>query len=88
MTGGIQLMADYEETVGSMYLENVNDKQNQPGDPVRAGQTIARVVHLDQIPKRLPLGSDAISILETEYESRLGKMRTWKEQSISSDFSE
>lgn len=81
-------IADYEETVGSMYLENVNDQQNQPGDPVRAGQTIVGVVHLDEIPKRLPLGSDAIHILETEYESRLSEMGTWKEHGVSSDFDE
>ena len=81
-------IADYEETVGSMYLENVNDQQNQPGDPVRAGQTIVGVVHLDEIPKRLPLGSDAIHILETEYEGRLSEMGTWKEHGVSSDFDE
>ena len=71
-----------------MYLENVNDQQNQPGDPVRAGQTIVGVVHLDEIPKRLPLGSDAIHILETEYEGRLSEMGTWKEHGVSSDFDE
>ncbi len=81
-------IADYEETVGSMYLENVNDQQNQLGDPVRAGQTLVRVVHLDQIPKRLPLGSDSVSTLQTEYETRLEEIRTWKEYSISSDFDE
>lgn len=81
-------IADYEATVGSMYLENVNDQQNQLGDPVRAGQTIVRVVGQDPIPKRLPLGSDSVSTLKTEYESRLAEMDTWKEYSFSSDFDE
>lgn len=58
------------------------------GDPVRAGQTLVRVVHLDQIPKRLPLGSDSVSTLKTEYENRLKEIETWKEYSISSDFEE
>lgn len=86
LRGAKSHIADYEETVGSMYLENVNDRQNQLGDPVRAGETLVRVVHLDQIPKRLPLGSDSVSTLQTEYETRLEEIKTWKEYSISSDF--
>lgn len=79
-------IADYEETVGKMYLENMNDQHDQPGDPVRAGQAIVRVASQDSIPKRLPLGSDAIDILQKEYESRLSEMETWKKDSFSSDF--
>ena len=69
-----------------MYLENVNDQQKQPGDPVRAGKTIAQIVGLESIPKRLPLGSDSVDTLKTEYESRLSEMDTWKNYSFSSDF--
>lgn len=79
-------IADYEQTVGAMYLENMNDRHDQPGDPTRAGKVIVRVVNKDSIPKRLPLGSDAIDILKNDYESRLLEMDTWKEESISSDF--
>lgn len=81
-------IADYEQTVGTMYLENLNDKHDQPGDPARAGQVIVRVVNKDSIPKRLPLGSDAIDILRKDYESRLAEMDAWNEEIISSDFEE
>lgn len=81
-------IVDYEQTVGMMYLENLNDKHDQPGNPTRAGQVIVRVVNKDSIPKRLPLGSDAIDILRKDYESRLTEMDAWNEEIISSDFEE
>lgn len=86
LRGAKSHIADYENTVSSMYLENVNDQQNQPGDPVRAGKTIAQIVGLESIPKRLPLGSDSVATLKTEYECRLSEMDTWKNYSFSSDF--
>lgn len=79
-------IADYEETVGKMYLENMNDQHDQLGDPVKAGQTIVRTVSQEKIPKRLPLGSDAVDVLKKEYESRLDEMEAWKAYSFHSDF--
>lgn len=77
---------DYAETAWKTRKENVVDKQNQPGDPVKGAQVIIDTIESDTFPKRLRLGSDAVRIVTEELESQLKEIKDWKATSAKSDF--
>jgi NAD(P)-dependent dehydrogenase (short-subunit alcohol dehydrogenase family) len=77
---------DYAETAGKNRVENVVDRQNQPGDPNKGAKVIIAAVEKENPPKRLLLGSDAVRIVTQELTRRLEEIETWKELSIQSDF--
>ena len=83
---------DYSETNSGLkqLLESSNGRQ--PGDPVRGVKTIVDVIKRQGIgqgkdlPKRLPLGSDAFDCVRTKCEKTLSLLDNWKEVIQSSDF--
>jgi NAD(P)-dependent dehydrogenase (short-subunit alcohol dehydrogenase family) len=77
---------DYAETAGKNRVENVVDRQNQPGDPNKGAKVIIAAVEKENPPKRLLLGSDAVRIVTQELTRRLEEIETWKELSVQSDF--
>lgn len=79
---------DYADTAGKMRIENVTNLRNQPGDPLLAGKVIVDMVNSGDIPKHLPLGSDASRIIETELKERLSEVEKLKEVSGRSDFAQ
>lgn len=86
LRGGTKKIADYNPTVDSMRLENLVDNQNQPGDPQRAGKLLVQLVQSGKLPKRLPLGSDAVKIIETVLQERLAEVEQVKQYSVRTDF--
>ena len=59
---------------------------NQPGDPARAARAIVHIAHLDEPPRRLPLGKMAIENIRTKLDGQLKELESWAELSASSDF--
>lgn len=57
----------------------------QSGDPARAAQAIVQIAAMDQPPLRLPLGSDALEIIEQADRGKLQELEKWRELSISTD---
>ena len=78
-------LADYDESMGFMRLENLVDRQDQPGDPDKAGELLFRLISSGQYPNRLPLGSDAVRIIREELERRLEEVKTWEAYSVQTD---
>lgn len=77
---------DYDPAVDKMRLENMVNHHDQPGDPEKAGKLIVKIVHEGSLPKRLPLGSDAVKIIHTELERRLDELEIVKGFSVQTDY--
>ena len=77
---------EYDAVVGvTARAQRVYNGQ-QPGDPKRAGQAIVKLASLREPPFRLPLGSDALKIIEQADRARLDELARWRELSASTDF--
>lgn len=77
---------DYTSAVASMRLSEKEVPHNQPGDPMKAGELIVRLAESGTIPKRLPLGSDAVKIVRAALEDRLKEIDAVEKYSIQTDF--
>jgi len=77
---------DYADTAGKRRKENDTSHGTQPGDPDRAAQVIIDTVQGDEAPFRLLLGSDAITIVRDELQSRIDEIDTWAHVSSTTDF--
>ncbi|AXA94038.1 oxidoreductase [Massilia sp. YMA4] len=60
----------------------------QPGDPVKLGQAIVRLVEANEPPTHLALGSDAVGFVGTELRRRLAELERWQALSVSTDHSD
>lgn len=79
-------ISDYDSVVSGMRLADKEVRHNQSGDPAKAGELIVRLVHEGTIPKRLPLGSDAVKIVRTALQDRLKEIDTVEKYSIQTDY--
>ena len=58
----------------------------QPGDPVRLGAAICQVVDAAEPPLRLPLGADALPLVEQKAAFVAQEASRWRELSLSTGF--
>lgn len=79
-------IGDYASSVGAMRLADKEIPHNQPGDPMKAGELIVRLVQNGIIPKRLPLGSDAVKIVRSALQDRLKEIDMVEKYSVQTDF--
>lgn len=77
---------EYSAVVAAQAERQAEYNGRQPGDPARAAQAILALTQLPDPPLRLPLGSDAISILQTADARRLAELERWRDLSTSTDF--
>jgi hypothetical protein len=78
--------AEYDAVVGATARAQRAYDGKQPGDPVRAAQAILKLAALEQPPFRLPLGSDALKIIEQADRAKLEELERWRALSASTDF--
>ena len=76
----------YAATVGKMAAMQRHYNGKQPGDPHRAAQAILDVSRSEMPPLRLVLGNDAYARAERTDEARLAELRSWRDVSVSTDF--
>jgi NAD(P)-dependent dehydrogenase (short-subunit alcohol dehydrogenase family) len=68
------------------YLREWDGKQ--PGDPRKAAQAMIRVIESDNPPLRLPLGEDAVTMIEQELEVVRKDIAPWREIGMNTSFNE
>jgi NAD(P)-dependent dehydrogenase (short-subunit alcohol dehydrogenase family) len=78
--------AEYDAVVGATARSQREYNGRQPGDPTRAAQAILKIAAMKEPPFRLPLGSDAVRIIEQADRARLEELQRWRELSASTDF--
>lgn len=77
---------DYESTVGTIHMFRQNGHGHQAGDPARAARLLVDLADRDDLPLRLPLGSDALERVRDGEQRRLDEANAWAEYTQSTDF--
>jgi NAD(P)-dependent dehydrogenase (short-subunit alcohol dehydrogenase family) len=85
-TSLVEGRAEYDAVVGATARKQREYNGRQPGDPVRAAQALLKIAAMKEPPFRLPLGSDALSIIEQADRGKLDELERWRELSSSTDF--
>lgn len=80
--------AEYDAVVGATARAQREYDGRQPGDPARAAQAILAIAAMDEPPFRLPLGSDAVKLIERADRMKLDDLLRWRALSVSTDFPE
>ena len=65
---------------------NAENKRQQPGDPLKAGELIYRMAFAEEAPFRLLLGSDAVKAVTTTAQAKIEEAEKFAGQSESTDF--
>jgi NAD(P)-dependent dehydrogenase (short-subunit alcohol dehydrogenase family) len=77
---------DYRDTVGTLAERLASVDGKQPGDPAAAAKVIVDVSRMDDPPRRLALGSDAVAFAR-DVAAKLGQEDArWEALAISIDF--
>lgn len=77
---------DYADTVGPRRKANDRTDGTQPGDPARAARLIIETVAKPKLPKRLLLGSDAVTIVRKGLQAQLEEISAAEAASEGTDF--
>lgn len=77
---------DYKETAAKNRKENLIDPHGQIGDPDKVGQIIVEMIQKNDYPRRLLLGSDAVSFATEVFQERLKQTEEWKRISTQTDY--
>jgi NAD(P)-dependent dehydrogenase (short-subunit alcohol dehydrogenase family) len=77
---------DYEATVGAINYRRAGFDRSAPGDPARAARAIIEVVDIDDPPRRLLLGSDALTSAIAKSHEQIAEAERWADLSRSTDF--
>jgi NAD(P)-dependent dehydrogenase (short-subunit alcohol dehydrogenase family) len=78
--------ADYAASAGKVLVGLDNMAGRQIGDPVRAAQSILKVVDSDTPPLHLLLGSDALRREREKLDNLIDEMDRWEAETRSTDF--
>ncbi len=78
--------SEYEPVVGAAVRMQRSLNKRQIGDPARAAQIILKIASMERPPFRLPLGSDAVKVIEHADLARLEELKRWRHLSLSTDF--
>ncbi|TWF53286.1 oxidoreductase [Neorhizobium alkalisoli] len=79
-------IADYAETAGARMSATAGYSGQQPGDPVRAGEAMIKVVESTNPPRHLVLGELAYNGITGKLKERLAEIEGLKDLSLSADF--
>lgn len=77
---------DYKDTAGKNRKENIVNRHDQPGDPLKGGRIIVETIERKDYPRTLLLGSGAVSFVQDKLKKKLAEIEQWETVSIQSDF--
>ena len=80
-----QPLADYPVTPQFLnWIQEMDGKQ--PGDPRKAARAMIKVVAAEKPPVRLPLGEDAITLIEAKLEAVKQELAEWRQTGVETAF--
>ena len=77
---------NYKDTAGKNRKENIVNRHDQPGDPLKGGRIIVETIEREDYPRTLLLGSGAVSFVQDRLKKKLAEIEQWETVSIQSDF--
>ena len=86
ITFAARTIADYDTTVGVQRQRISDHSGKQAGDPTKLGRAVRKIAHTENPPLRLPLGADAVDVVENETSAVLRDLWRWRPLSTSTDF--
>lgn len=81
-----RVLEDYAASAGRVRTAAAQISRNQPGDPQRLAQALLALVESSTPPLRLPLGTDALQVIEDKHAFVRQETATWRSLSASTDF--
>jgi NAD(P)-dependent dehydrogenase (short-subunit alcohol dehydrogenase family) len=78
----------YREILSDVRADLAGADGIQEGDPIKAAQIIVSLAHSDEVPLRLPLGTEAVNRLTASYQRSLNEVERWADVARSADFSD
>lgn len=79
------IIADYKDSVGQMRISATQLHGNQQGDPKKLAKAIVKLIHAENPPLHLPLGSDSVELFKSNIERTSRDIEQWLDVSISTD---
>lgn len=80
------VIEDYAQTAGARLKATADISGQQPGDPVRAGEAMIKVVEDGNAPRHLVLGEIAYNGVTSKFKERLNEIESLQQLSLSADF--
>src|SRR5215217_2572155 len=80
------MIADYQGTVGVRLETTANYSGKQPGDPVRAGEAMIRVVESADPPRHLVLGAWGLDQVTGKLSETLAEIEAWRAVGLAADY--
>ena len=77
---------EYQDTAGARLSQTAGYSGQQPGDPVRAGEAMIKVVEASDPPRHLVLGEIAYTGITAKLSERRDEIVAWKDTTLSADF--
>jgi NAD(P)-dependent dehydrogenase (short-subunit alcohol dehydrogenase family) len=77
---------DYAKTAGARLKATADISGQQPGDPVRAGEAMIKIVEDGNAPRHLVLGEIAYNGVTSKLKERLYEIESLQQLSLSADF--
>jgi NAD(P)-dependent dehydrogenase (short-subunit alcohol dehydrogenase family) len=77
---------EYQDTAGARLQQTAGYSGQQPGDPVRAGEAMIKVVEASNPPRHLVLGEIAYNGITAKLSERRDEIVAWKDTTLSADF--
>lgn len=77
---------EYQGTAGTRLQQTAGYSGQQPGDPVRAGEAMIKVVEASNPPRHLVLGEIAYTGITAKLSERRDEIVAWKDTTLSADF--
>ncbi len=78
-------ISDYDASFGPVRETREKRSGHQPGDPLKAAQAILTLIHSNNPPAFLLLGSDAVSLVRDKLKQMNADIDAWEEVSRSTD---
>jgi NAD(P)-dependent dehydrogenase (short-subunit alcohol dehydrogenase family) len=81
---GTSSIADYAAEGSAEAMWSVYDGKQQ-GDPAKLGRALVQIAGMDNPPKQLVAGSDALAVVKSALQERLAELSAYEELSKSTD---
>jgi NAD(P)-dependent dehydrogenase (short-subunit alcohol dehydrogenase family) len=82
----VELLLDYEQTVGAATKRFEAIWGNESGDPEKVAQLVLKITNAMTLPSHILLGSDALQFARQAEARRTEEMNRWEAISRSVDF--
>jgi len=79
-------IADYAETAGARLKSTKEKSGTQPGDPVRAAETMIGITENENPPRHLVLGAFGVDAVSNKLKTVMAEVEHWRTASEATDF--